>query len=138
MRVPAFEQLKLVKQPCSEDRASCSRWGFAQGIATTEMVSNECLSCGQQQVTGSRIPSQWLGDRASQIQQPVSFHGGECSASQGVRLGFNSLRDVKRGWGIESPEGLSQWLRQHIPARGQEDIFALGCTVDAAFLEAVT
>ena len=84
---------------------------------------------------------QWLGDRASQIQQPVSFHGGECSASQGVRLGFNSLRGVMRGWGIESPEGLSQWLRQHgfpatrpgnhIPARGQEHIFALGCTVDA-------
>ena len=39
---------------------------------------------------------QWLGDRASRIQQPVSFHGGECSASEGVRLGFSSLRDVMR------------------------------------------
>ena len=56
---------------------------------------------------------QWLGDRASRIQQPVSFHGGECSASDSVRLGFSSFRDVMRGWGIESPEGLSKWLRQH-------------------------
>ena len=92
---------------------------------------------------------QWLGDMASRIQEPASFHGGECSAREGVRLGFSSLRDVMRGWGIESPEGLSQWLRQHgfpatrpgnhIPARGQEHILALGCTVDAriALLEAV-
>ena len=45
---------------------------------------------------------------------------------------------------MENPEGLSQWLRQHgfpatCPARGQEHIFALGCTVDArvVLLEAV-
>ena len=42
---------------------------------------------------------QWLGDRASRIQQLVSFHGGECSASEGVRLGFSSLRGVIEGMG---------------------------------------
>ena len=44
MRVPVFKQLGFGEQFGSEDRASGSRWGVAQGIETTEMVSNECAS----------------------------------------------------------------------------------------------
>ena len=72
----------------------------------------------------------------------------ESAASEGV-MGFSSPRGVVRGWGIESPDDLSQWLRQHgfqatrpgnhISASGQEHILSLGCGMDArvALLEAV-
>ena len=44
----------------------------------------------------------WLMECASSIAEPVSFHGGECSASEAVRIGFNCLRDAMRSWGISS------------------------------------
>ena len=73
----------------------------------------------QQRWSPMNVPLMWgaasdrESDTGSRIQQPVSFHGGECSASEAVRLGFSSLRNVIRGWGIECPEDLLPWLRQH-------------------------
>ena len=70
-------------------------------------------------VSSRRVPPvlHWLMECASSIAEPVSFHGGECSASEAVRIGFNCLREGMRSWGISSQEDLSQWLRhQGFPA----------------------
>ena len=48
---------------------------------------------------------------------PVTFHGGECPAGDAFGVGFSSVREALRSWGIACQEDLSQWLRrQGFPA----------------------
>ena len=75
------------------------------------------------------------------MQEAVSFHGSEVSPSEAVRLGWESLRNVMRMWGVNSREELSSWLGDHrfprnspgthISARAQEYIFGEANRIDA-------
>ena len=91
----------------------------------------------------------WLRACVAGIVEPISFHGGECSATEALAVGFNVLRATMRSWGISNPEDLSEWLSRHgfpfvrpgnhLSARAQEHIFAVGSRTDAriAIFEAV-
>ena len=92
---------------------------------------------------------QWLMGRAQVVQEPVNVHGFEVSPSEALRLGWDSLRNVLRRWGVTTREGLSDWLGEnrfprtapgnHISARAQDHIFGEASRMDArvSLLEAV-
>ena len=92
---------------------------------------------------------QWLMGRAQVVQEPVNVHGFEVSPSEVLRLGWASLRNVLRRWGVTTREGLSDWLGEnrfprtvpgnHISARAQDHIFGEAIRMDArvSLLEAV-
>ena len=44
----------------------------------------------------------WLIECASSIVAPVTFHGGKCPASEAIRVGFSSVREAMRSWGIRA------------------------------------
>ena len=74
---------------------------------------------------------QWLMHVLSEAPQ-VEFHGNHMSAARAVEVGWNSLKESFRTWGITAREHLTLWLRRqgfpgtrsgnHIGARAQEFI----------------
>ena len=92
---------------------------------------------------------EWLVATTIPIEVPLEFHEGGILPSEAVRVGWSSLREVMRGWGIQDREDLSIWLRNngfagtapgnHIATRAQEFLLSEAVVVDApvALLEAV-
>ena len=68
------------------------------------------------------------------ILELVEFYEGTIQASEAARVGWSSLREVFRTWGIDNREQLTSWLRlqgfpatlpgNHISARAQEFLLA--------------
>ena len=76
----------------------------------------------------------WMIRACQEILELVEFHEGSIQASEAVRVGWSSLREVFRTWGIDNREQLTSWLRlqefpatlpgNHISARAQEFLLA--------------
>ena len=85
--------------------------------------------------------SDWMIRACQGILEPVEFHEGTIQASEAVRVGWSSLREVFRTWGIYNREQLTSWLRlqgfpatlrgNHISARAQEFLLAVAGWQDA-------
>ena len=83
----------------------------------------------------------WMIRACQGILEPVEFHEGTIQASEAVRVGWSSLREVFRTWGIDNREQLTPWLRfqgfpatlpgNHISARAQEFLLAEAGRQDA-------
>ena len=74
----------------------------------------------------------WMIRAAGRIHEPVEFYEGHIPVRDAARLGWSSLREVLRSWGIECREHLTEWSLpgNHISARGQEYLFGEACRVD--------
>ena len=49
---------------------------------------------------------------AEKMRDPVEFYEGRIHVSDAVVLGWSSLREVLRSWGIQNREQLTGWLRR--------------------------
>ena len=151
IRPPTVTRTCVRQRHWSRTLSAETRQRVAVGSPTAEVVSHQrAVVVGS---SGSRAhePSAQLVEAAcvAGIAEPVSFHGGECSATEALAVGFNVLRATMRSWGISNPEDLSEWFSRHgfpfvrpgnhLSARAQEHIFAVGCRTDAriAILEAL-
>ena len=84
---------------------------------------------------------EWLVATTIPIEVPLEFHEGGILPSEALRVGWSSLTEVMRGWGIQDREDLSIWLRNHgfagtapgnhIAARAQEFLLNEAVAVDA-------
>ena len=83
----------------------------------------------------------WLVEVLGEIPDPVEVHGGFIAPSAAVQVGWASLRQAMRSWGISRAEDLTIWLRtnglpatqrgNHLSARAQEHIMTEACRADA-------
>ena len=59
----------------------------------------------------------WLAEVLGEIPDPLEFHGGFIASSAAVQVGWASLRQPMRSWGISRAEDLTIWLRTNgLPA----------------------
>ena len=81
----------------------------------------------------------WLAGAARRVQEPLECHGGQTTATEAVREGWNVPRAVVRTWQITSQQQLTELMvRQprvsagnHIASRAQEFTLWEAVMVDA-------
>ena len=77
---------------------------------------------------------EWLASRVEQL-PPINFCGAQVPGREVATIGWEVLHNAMRNWGIESREGLSEWIHQqgfprppwggHFSGRVQERILNL-------------
>ena len=106
----------------AQDRIRPGGWAIAKTVASAEVISHE------------RPIDVGAAD-------PLEFHGGFIAASAAVQVGWASLRQAMRSWGISRAEDLTIWLRtnglpatqrgNHLSARAQGHIMTEVCRADS-------